>query len=145
MPVVTLMGRALREIYRVVRGASPTHLHLRERLAFLLILSVLVDLAASVPIRFAEMNAQGSQIHTYGDALFWTTGQLLTVSSNLANPISPVARVIDLVLEFYAITVVATVAGSMGAFFHRRGMERQPLPPKPPSVVRSVDRQRKGW
>ncbi|GAA1716415.1 hypothetical protein [Fodinicola feengrottensis] len=128
------MGRAFREIYHVIRGTSPTHLHLRERLGFLLILSVVVDLVASVPIMFVEMGAQGSQIHSYGDALFWTTGQLLTVSSNLANPISPAARVIDLILEFYAITVVATVAGSMGAFFHRRGMERQPLPPE------SVDR-----
>lgn len=127
--MVTLMGRAFREIYRVFRGVSPTHQHLRERLVFLLVLSALVDILASVVIMFAERNAPGSQVHTYGDALFWTTGQLLTVSSNLANPITPVARVLDLFMEFYAITVVATVAGSMGAFFHRRGMERQPLPP----------------
>jgi hypothetical protein len=128
MPVLTMMGRAFREIYRVFRGASPTHQHLRERLVFLLVLSAIVDVLASVAILFAEMNAPGSQIHTYGDALFWTTGQLLTVSSNLVNPISPVARVLDLFMEFYAITVVATVAGSMGAFFHRRGLERHPLP-----------------
>ena len=34
-------------------------------------------------------------------------------------------RLVDLVLEFYAITVVATIAGSLGAFFLRRGRERE--------------------
>jgi hypothetical protein len=129
MSIVKVMADAFREIYRVIRADSPTHQHLRERLVFLLVLTVIVDIVASVPILFVERHAPGSQIQTYGDALFWTSGQLLTVSSNLANPISPVARVIDIGLEFYAISVVATVAGSMGAFFHRRGMERQVAPP----------------
>ncbi len=125
------MGRAFHEIYRVVRGTTPTHQHLRERLVFLFVLSVVVDLISSAVILYAEHAAPGTQIHTYGDAFFWTTGQLLTVSSNLANPISPLARAVDIGLEFYAITVVASLAGSMGAFFHRRGLERHPmhLPP----------------
>jgi hypothetical protein len=36
-------------------------------------------------------------------------------------------RVVDIALQFYAITVVASLAGSFAAFFHRRGMERDPL------------------
>jgi hypothetical protein len=30
-------------------------------------------------------------------------------------------------LQAYAIAVVAVLAGSWGAFFHRRGMERDPM------------------
>jgi hypothetical protein len=59
--------------------------------------------------------------------VFWTSTQLLTVSSQLPNPISTPARVLDLFLQAYAISVVAVLAGSFSAFFHRRGMERDPL------------------
>jgi hypothetical protein len=61
-----------------------------------------------------------------GDSAFWTTTQLLTVSSQLHNPISTPARVLDVGLQAYAISVVAAMAGSFGAFFHRRGNERDP-------------------
>jgi hypothetical protein len=51
----------------------------------------------------------------------------VTVSSQLPNPISTPARAFDIFLQAYAITVVAMLAGSFGAFFHRRGIERDPL------------------
>jgi hypothetical protein len=35
-------------------------------------------------------------------------------------------KIIDLFLEFWAITAVTAVAGSFGAFFHRRSMELDP-------------------
>jgi hypothetical protein len=56
--------------------------------------------------------------------VFWTSTQLLTVSSQLPNPLSTPARVLDVVLQAYAISVVAILAGSLGAFFHGRTMER---------------------
>jgi hypothetical protein len=43
----------------------------------------------------------------------------------MANPLTTGGRILDLVLEFYAITVVATVAGSLGAFFLHRAHERE--------------------
>ena len=36
-------------------------------------------------------------------------------------------KIIDLFLELWAITAVTAVAGSFSAFFHRRGMERDPM------------------
>ena len=45
----------------------------------------------------------------------------------MPNPISTPARTLDILLEAYAISVVAVLAGSWGAFFHRRGMERAPI------------------
>jgi hypothetical protein len=120
-------GSGLKEIQRVVRGATPTHAHLRSRISFLVALTLLVDAAASVLILAFEHDASGTKITNLGDAVFWTSTQLLTVSSQLPNPISAGARVLDIFLQAYAISVVAALAGSFGAFFHRRGIERDPL------------------
>jgi hypothetical protein len=111
----------------VARGATPTHAHLRSRVTFLFFLSIAVDAVSSVLVWLAERHAPGTEIHTLGDSLFWTSAQLLTVSSQLKNPISTAGRVLDIFLEGYAISVVAALAGSFGAFFHRRGLERHPL------------------
>jgi hypothetical protein len=118
---------ALREIRNVVRGATPTHAHLRSRISFVVVATLLLDAVASVLILLFERDAPATKITNFGDALFWTSTQLLTVSSQLPNPISTPARVLDVFLQAYAISVVAVLAGSFGAFFHRRGFERDPL------------------
>jgi hypothetical protein len=103
---------------------TPAHRHLRSRVAVLLAATALLDVAASVLVWLLERGQRGTAIHTLGDALFWTSTQLLTVSSQLPNPLSTPARVLDVLLQAYAISVVAILAGSFGAFFHGRTMER---------------------
>jgi hypothetical protein len=117
------------EITDLLRARTATHLHLRARLAFVIGATVLVDAVASVLILLFERRAAGTEITNLGDSLFWTSTQLLTVSSQLPNPITTPARVLDVFLQAYAISVVAVLAGSFGAFFHRRGLERAPLEP----------------
>ena len=95
-------------------------------------MTLVVDAVASVLIYLFERHATGTAITSFGDSVFWTSTQLLTVSSQLPNPISTPARVLDVFLQAYAISVVAALAGSFGAFFHRRGMERDPLDPSTP-------------
>jgi len=92
-----------------------------------IVTTLLLDAVASLLILGFERHAPGTQIANLGDSVFWTSTQLLTVSSQLPNPISTPARVLDIFLQAYAISVVAVLAGSFGAFFHRRGMERDPL------------------
>jgi hypothetical protein len=115
------------EIGAVGRAATPTHLHLRERLVAIALVTLVVDLIGSVIILMFEQDADGTQISQFGDSLFWTTTQLLTVSSQLPNPISTGGRITDVFLQLYAISIVATLAGSFGAFFNRRSLERHPL------------------
>ncbi len=115
-----------RELLRVARGVTPTHEHLRSRLLYVLVATVLLDAGASVLIFLFERHAAGTEITSPGDAVFWTSTQLLTVSSQLPNPISTPARVLDVLLQAYAISAVAALAGSFGAFFHRRSDERDP-------------------
>ena len=110
----------------VARGVTPTHEHLRSRLVFLFLATIVLDIVASGVVFVFERHAEGTEITNYGDSLFWTSTQLLTVSSQLPNPISTPARVLDVFVQAYAISAVAILAGSFGAFFHRRGNERDP-------------------
>jgi ABC-type phosphate/phosphonate transport system permease subunit len=103
---------------------TPTHIHLRDRVIAILFFTAVVDLVASVAVLMLERHAADTEITNFGDSIFWVTSQLLTVSSSLHNPVSAGARVIDVILEAISISVVATLAGSFAAFFHRRGRER---------------------
>jgi hypothetical protein len=116
-----------REVGKVARGATPTHAHLRARLVFLVVTTLFVDAVATVLILLFERDAPGTKITTFGDSLFWTSTQLLTVSSQLPNPISAPGRVLDVFLQAYAISIVGVLAGALGAFFTRRSAERDPL------------------
>ena len=93
------------------------HRRLLTRLAVVLSLTALVDLCGTVVVYFAERHAAGTEITSLGDALFFTTVQLLTVSSQLTNPLTTVGRVTDVVLEVWAVLVVAGSAGAMADFF----------------------------
>jgi hypothetical protein len=115
----------MREVHAVVRAATITHLHLRQRLVAIFSATLILDLIASVAIFFFERRQPGTGIHQYGDSLFWTTTQLLTVSSQLPNPLSTGGRILDVFLQFWAISVVAALAGSFGSFFNHRSMERR--------------------
>lgn len=119
-----VLGAAGREAYDVLRARTPTHRRLRDRLVVVATVSVVLDLVCAALAYWIEHGAAQTEIKTFGSALFWTSTQLLTVSSSLKNPITPAGRVLDVLMELYAITVVATLAGSFSAFLHKRGRER---------------------
>ncbi|MCW3049996.1 MAG: hypothetical protein JWO74_4280 [Solirubrobacterales bacterium] len=119
-----LLAAAL-EVRDVARGATPTHHHLRDRLVAVALFTVAVDLVCAVLALLLERHAPQTEVKSFGSALFWTSTQLLTVSSQFKNPITTGGRVLDVFMEAYAITVVATLAGSFGSFLHRRSSERQ--------------------
>ena len=109
----------------MARARTLTHEILRDRLLVVFLVTVVLDFACAWLALFLERDRTGSEITNYGDALFWTTVQLLTVSSQMPNPVTTGGRLLDVFLEAWAIIVVATLAGSFGAFFHRRGEERR--------------------
>src|SRR5665213_248026 len=82
-----------------------------------------VDLFCAVIAFLLERHSTQTEIKTFGGALFWTSTQLLTVSSNIKNPISAGGRVLDVFMEIYAITVIAMLAGAFGSFLQKRGQE----------------------
>jgi hypothetical protein len=114
------------DLHKLMHGSTPIHLHLRRRLIAIYGATFVVALVGALAIYFLERHQTGTQIHNYGDSLFWTSAQLLTVSSQLRNPISPGARILDIFFEMWAISVVAVLAGSVGSFFtHKHHMKMQ--------------------
>jgi len=122
-----------RGVMSLLRGSTPAHLHLRERLLVLIGSTLAMDAICSVIAWRSERDATRSDIHSYGQALFWTTTQLLTVSSQLRNPVTTLGMWLDVAMEFFGITIVAALAGSLGSFLYRRSMERSPLHRHPES------------
>jgi hypothetical protein len=121
--MLTILGRAARELRDVLRAATPTHRRLRDHLVTIAVVTAGVDLVCAIVAFLLERSSAETEIKTFGSALFWTTTQLLTVSSQLKNPISTGGRVLDVLMEIYAITVIATLAGAMGSFLQKRGEE----------------------
>ena len=117
------MERMAAEVGMVLRGESRTHRFLRARLTFLALATVLVDALGTVAMYAFEHDAPRTGFHTLGGALFWVSAQLTTVSSQLPNPVTTGGRIVDLVLEAWAISAVATLAASLAAFFRARHVE----------------------
>jgi hypothetical protein len=93
------------------------HRRVFARLLLVLVCTLAIDAAGSVLIYFLERHAKGTEIKTLGDAVFFTTVQLLTVSSQIKNPLTAAGRVVDVLLEIWAVIVVAGSAGAIASFF----------------------------
>jgi hypothetical protein len=119
------MGGVATEAVMVLRADSRTHRFLRTRLAFLLAATLLLDAVATVAMYLLEHDHRRSGFHSLGGALFWVSAQLTTISSPMPNPVTSAGRALDIVLEVWAITVAATLAGSLAAFFNARHVERE--------------------
>ena len=112
---MSAIGKELTELMKF----EERHRQLLARLALVLIATALIDVAGAVAIYFTDRHAKGTEISTLGDAFFFSTVQLLTVSSQIKNPLTTWARVVDILLEIWAVVVVAGSAGAIAAFFTR--------------------------
>ena len=107
----------LRDELRRLGSYQEHHRRLLSRLALIVIATGIVDLIGSVATYAFEHSARGTDVTTFGQAAFFTTVQLLTVSSSLRNPVTPAGRIVDIALELWAVLVVAGSAGAVASFF----------------------------
>ena len=98
---------------------SPPERHgkLRRRLGEALVLVGVVDVFGTLAMWLLEDDVRRSQIHGPFDAFFFSTVQLLTVSSQMPNPVTTGGRIVDIVLEFTALGLVSGIAGVFASFF----------------------------
>ena len=82
-------------------------------------MTIAIGIISTFLVFSLERHAEGTQISSLGDAFLFSMSQLLTALS-VASPTTEFGKVLELFFDIYAITVVATLAGSFGAFFHRR-------------------------
>ena len=118
-----VLGGAAGEFRDVLRAATATHRRLRDHLVTIIVATVGVDLFCAITAFLLERHSQQTEIKTFGSAAFWTTTQLLTVSSSFKNPISFGGRILDVFMEIFAITVIASLAAALGSFLQKRGQE----------------------
>jgi hypothetical protein len=107
----------LRAELRSLATWGDRHRRLVARATIAFVLTVAVDLIGSLLIWSFEAGVRSGDIHGFGDAMFFTTVQLLTVSSQIRNPLTAVGRVVDVALEVWAVFVVTALAGSFASFF----------------------------
>lgn len=93
------------------------HRRLLARVIIAFCLSAVVDVVGGTLMWSFESGLKSSDIHGYGDALFFSTVQILTVSSSLTNPVTHAGQIVDVALEFWGIFVVTAIAGSFASFF----------------------------
>lgn len=93
------------------------HRRLFARLLIAFGLSTVVFVVGTVLIWVFESGQKGGDIHGFGDAAFFCSVQLLSVSSSMTNPVTPVGKIVDVGLEAWAIFVITAVAGSFATFF----------------------------
>jgi hypothetical protein len=108
---------AIGEEFGRLMSYEERHRRLLARLAVVVAATLVLDVLGTVAIYLFERHAQGTEVKTFGDALFFTTVQLLTVSSQLKNPLTTAGRIVDVLLELWAVIVVAGSAGAIAAFF----------------------------
>jgi hypothetical protein len=88
-----------------------------------LVLVAIVDAAGTLLMWLFDNDAQRSQIHNLWDAFFFSTVQLLTVSSQMPNPVTAGGRIVDIFLELTALFLVTGIAGAFASFFLHIGAE----------------------
>ena len=93
------------------------HRRLLARLGLVVLTTLAIDLVGASLIFAFECNVHGSEVHNFWDAFFFSTVQLLTVSSQLRNPVTTGGRIVDIALEVWAVVVVAGSAGAIASFF----------------------------
>jgi hypothetical protein len=107
------------------RTPPRAHHVLRGRLLAALLIIAIVDAVGTVLMLLLEDDVAGSEIHSLWDAFFFSTVQLLTVSSQMHNPVTTGGRIVDIGLELTALCLVSAIAGVFASFFLHLGRERE--------------------
>ena len=81
----------------------------RRQIAEIALGTSLVIAAGTLLVFLFERNASGTAITNIGDSLFWTTAQVLTVSSAMPVPLTTGGRVVDVFLMGYAVVMIGAV------------------------------------
>ena len=87
-----------------------------------IVLVAIVDVVGSLLMWGFEDEVGRSEIHNLWDAFFFSSVQILTVSSSMLNPVTTPGRIVDIVLEFVGVGLVSGLAGAFASFF--RGVDQ---------------------
>jgi voltage-gated potassium channel len=78
--------------------------------------SVMAAFLGALAMFDAEQDAEGANIQTYGDALWWAAATITTVGYGDKYPTTPTGRLIGVVLMIVGIATVGAVTASIAAW-----------------------------
>ncbi|HEV8687024.1 MAG TPA: ion channel [Gaiellaceae bacterium] len=99
------------------------HRQLRRRVLLALTIVLVVDAVGTVLMSVFESGKPRSEIGNLWDAFFFSTVQLLTISSQMRNPVTTPGRIVDIFLELVGVGFVSAIAGSFASFYLNLGAE----------------------
>ena len=102
-------------------GGHSEHQQLHGRVLGLLGVSTLLGSGATVAVHLWDTH--GLADGPLSDAAVWTVSQMVAAGSSVAVA-SSWARVLEVLLQIYSVTVIAALAGSFAAFFLENGRRR---------------------
>lgn len=111
--VVSTVNRGMRMLGRVMG---------RRGLGYVVALTLLVNVLGAAGIYALERDAPGSQVATFGAALWWTAMTLTTMGSDYF-PLSGEGRLLCLLLAIYGFAVFGYVTASIASLFVARDAE----------------------
>ena len=101
----------------------------RRRLGQLALVSVMVIMIGAAVGFILENGAPGSQIDTFGDALWWSATIVTTVASEL-YPVTLGGRIVGFLLMLYAVGIFSYFIASIASILV--GLDAQQVPEEPP-------------
>jgi voltage-gated potassium channel len=107
-PMTVLIGEGVERILAILRH--------RSLFRVLLAAGVLLVLGAWLVLLF-EGNQHGSNIHSYGDALWWAVVTVTTVGYGDHFPVTLGGRAVAVVLMFVGIGLIGTLTATVASFF----------------------------
>lgn len=113
------LGRALpagRVVAASYRTAGSTRVIFRSRLGYLAALSTVAAIALAELAYIFERDARGGIFDSFGDAVVWSAAVILALSAD-PRPVSTGAEVAMLAGFVFGLVVIASLAGTLGAFF----------------------------
>ncbi|RJQ55801.1 MAG: glutamate racemase [Actinobacteria bacterium] len=112
-------------------GLSELGKILSRRLTYLVVTTALVTLFGAIGGLVLESRVPGTNMKTFGDALWWSTGLVTTVTDEI-HPVTPGGRILGFFLMVFGMTVFAFLAASFAAFLFGKKGEEAPSKPKSP-------------
>ncbi len=124
------LGRALpaaRVVTSSYRVAGTARRLLRARLGYLAAITVVVSVAVAELAYLFERDAPDGIFRSFGDAFLWALGTVIALQGD-PRPSTVGAQLTMLAGFVFGLVVVASLAGSAGAFFVEDTRERRPAP-----------------
>lgn len=128
--LVRLLGGVNRGM-RIVRRISRGH-----QFAYVALLTVLVVVAGAVGAWFFDRGHPGATILNFGDALWWSS-TLITTISNEQYPVTLEARILALLMRIYAVSVFGFITATIASYLVEQRLH--PDDGEEPNLERDLD------